>query len=141
MSALDDDTAYELAAEFPVARSVLFNAFIDEEKLRRMWGVSSISVDARPNGQARALLEIDGERWDFTITYREVVPPDVLRWVVHFDRFPGKEIRVALLFKTTAGGAGVTVRMENFDTPEERDANRGAWEAGLATLKTLLANE
>jgi uncharacterized protein YndB with AHSA1/START domain len=83
-------------------------------------------------------LTIANENWDFTIIYQEVVPPDRLRWVVHFDRFPSKETRVTLSFKAAAGGSEVTVRMENFETSQERDANRQAWEGALKRLEAIV---
>jgi uncharacterized protein YndB with AHSA1/START domain len=141
MDTIDNNTAYELSPVFPVSQETLFNALINEAILKRIWGVSSITVDARPNGKARAQLEIDGENWDFTLTYQEVVQNERLRWVVHFDRFPTKETRVTLWFKATTGGAEVTIRMENFETSEERDGNRQAWEAGLARLEGLIGKE
>lgn len=52
---LIDDNAYELSREFPVTQDGLFDAFINEAILKKYLGVSSITVDARPNGQARAL--------------------------------------------------------------------------------------
>ena len=141
METIDSNTAYEISRLFQVPQRALFNAFVDEAILRKIWGVSSITVDARPGGQARARLQIEDENWDFTVTYEEVSSPEKLRWAVHFDRFPHKEIRVTLWFNATADGAEVTIRMENFETTEERDANRQAWEAGLTTLEALIGNE
>jgi hypothetical protein len=129
--------AYELSHQYSVTQNALFNAFIDAATLQNIWGVSTIKVDPRPGGQARATLTFAGENWDFTITYKEVVPYDKLRWVVHFDRFPNKETRATLWFKQTIGGSEVTVQMENFETPEERDSNKHAWERALQKLETL----
>jgi hypothetical protein len=43
--------------------------------------------------------------------------------------------------KTTArtDGSDLSLRMENFETVAERDANRNAWETGLARLAAILA--
>ena len=138
MNTIDHNTAYELSKVFPVTQEKLFNAFIDETTLKKIWGVSSITIDARPGGHARAALEFDNENWDFTITYKEVIPNEKLKWIVHFDRFPGKEILATLWFRKTTGGSEVTVRQENFETSQERDANRQAWERTLQTLEDLL---
>lgn len=137
MDTIDQNTAFELSREFSVAPPNLFAAFIDAATLKEIWGVSRIAVDARPNGQARAELTIDGENWDFTILYQEVVPYEKLRWIVHFDRLPGKEPQATLLFRPTAAGSAVTVRMENFETSQDRDANRQAWEGALMTLRAI----
>ena len=43
-----------------------------------------------------------------------------------------------LLFRPTAAGSAVTVRMENFETSQDRDSNRQAWEGALTTLQAIL---
>ena len=138
MDTIDKNTAYELSHNFHVPEATLFNAFINPATLKELWGVSSITVDARPSGQARAKLTIDNENWDFTLTYQELVPHNKLLWVVHFDRFPSKETWVTLSFRATAGGSEVTIRMENFETSQERDANRQAWEGALKRLEAIV---
>jgi len=138
LDSIDNSTAYEISREFPATQETLFRSFIDEATLKSIWGVSSITVEAKPGSNARAILQIDNENWNFTITYQEVVPSDKLRWVVHFDRFPSKEIRVTLWFQPATNGARVTVRMENFESSEERDANKQAWEGALRTLEGLI---
>jgi uncharacterized protein YndB with AHSA1/START domain len=132
------DTAYELSRSFQVPAEKLFNAFIDEDVLKKIWGVSSISIDARPGGKANAKLEFNGDNWNFIITYLEVQLFEKLKWIVHFERFPSKEIRVTLLFKETSDGTDFTVRQQNFETPQERDENRKAWEYAFNTLEGLL---
>src|SRR5258705_2552964 len=98
------DTAYELSRSFPVPAEKLFNAFINEDVLKKIWGVSSISIDARPGGKAHAKLEFNGDNWNFIITYKEVQPFEKIKWIVHFERFPSKETRVTLLFKEADDG-------------------------------------
>ena len=133
-----NDTAYELIKIFPVPQEKLFNALINADVLKKIWGVSSITVNARPGGKANAKLEINGQNWDFVITYREVAPNEKLTWIVHFEKFPQKETRVNLFFKKENGGTEFTIRMENFENLEERDANRQAWEGALVTLEKLM---
>jgi uncharacterized protein YndB with AHSA1/START domain len=139
MGTFDNNTAYELSKVFSVAPDKLFNAFLSEPTLKKIWGVSSISIDARAKGKARAKLQIGNENWDFTITYIEVVPNEKLRWTVRFDRFPNKAIMVTLSFRKTTGGTALTVRQENFDNSQERDSNRAAWEGALKTLDSLVS--
>jgi uncharacterized protein YndB with AHSA1/START domain len=136
---MENDTTYELSRVFPVAPGTLFSQFLDETTLKTIWGVSQITIDARPEGQARARLTINDENWDFTITYKEVVPGQTLRWIVHFDRLPSKEIKVTLRFKEIAAGTELILRMENFESSNERDQNRQAWEAALETLQGLIS--
>jgi hypothetical protein len=45
---------------------------------------------------------------------------------------------VTLLLKEVVNGTELTVRMENFEAAEERDANKRAWQHGLTTLADIL---
>jgi uncharacterized protein YndB with AHSA1/START domain len=86
MNSIDTATGYELSRTFSISQAALFSAFVDVATLKEIWGVSDITVDARPGGETRATLTIGNESWDFTITYQEVVPNDRLRWFVRFYR-------------------------------------------------------
>ena len=140
MDTLDNSTAYELSRVFSAAPETVFRSFIDEGTLKQIWGVSEIIIDARREGQARAKLQIGNENWDFTLTYKEIVPNEKLRWIVHFDRFPSKETRATLLFIKVPEGTKLIFRQENFQTSEERDDNRQAITEALKTLDSLLTN-
>ena len=130
---------YELSRSYPVSRQALFRALTDAAVLKQVWGVQRITVDARPGGKTDAEYITDGQDWSLTLTYNDVVPNERLRWVTRFKSFPSKETKVSLFFKEAAPGAELTVRMENFETAEERDANRQAWEHGLTVLAGILA--
>ena len=132
------ETHFELSRTYATGQATLFNAFIDPDTLRHIWGVSTISVDARPRGHTRAELSFASENWNFTITYLEVIPYERLRWTIHFDRFPTKEPRATLSFSTVPNGARVTVRMENFESAQECGDNKQAWEGALAKLADRL---
>ena len=84
--------------------------------------------------------ELSNENWDFTITYKEIVPNEKLRWIVHFDMFPSKETRATLWFREVPGGTNLTFRQENFENSQERDENRQAISGALKTLESLLAD-
>ena len=58
--------------------------------------------------------------------------------MTHFKRFPSKETRVTLLFAKTADGTRLTLRQENFETSQERNANREALTNALSRLAGLL---
>ena len=138
MNQIDSKTAYELSKTYPVSQERLFNALTDSTVLKKIWGVQQISVDARVGGRANAVYIEGGQDWSFTITYTEVVPNKQLNWITHFKSFPTKETRVTMLFKEADKGTELIVRMENFETAEERDANKQAWQRGLATLADIL---
>jgi uncharacterized protein YndB with AHSA1/START domain len=138
MNSTDSELSFELSQTYPVARQRLFHALTDATVLKHIWGVQQITVDARVGARTEAIYVYDGRDWSFTITYTEVVPNRQLSWTTHFKRFPTKETRVTVLVEDVAIGAELTVRMENFETAEERDANRQAWQRGLATLADIL---
>lgn len=138
MNSTDSTFAYELSQSYPVSRERLFQALIDATVLKQIWGVQQITVDARVGAVTNAIYVDGGQDWSFTITYTEVVPNRLLRWTTHFKSFPTKETQVTLLVEDVDNGAELTVRMENFETASERDANRQAWQRGLAILADIL---
>jgi uncharacterized protein YndB with AHSA1/START domain len=138
MNPTDGELAYEISEIYPVSQERLFKALTDATVLKKIWGVQEIAVDARAGGKTAAVFVIDGQDWSFTITYTEVVPNRRLKWITHFKSFPTKETRVTALFDEIATGTKLTVRMENFETSDERDANRQAWQHGLAALMDLV---
>jgi uncharacterized protein YndB with AHSA1/START domain len=130
--------AYEVSRTYPVSRERLFRALTDSTVLKKMWCVQQITVDARVGGKGTAVYVEGGQDWSFTLTYTEVRPNEELKWITRFKSFPTKETRVTVRFVDASGGAALLVRMENFKTAEERDANRQAWEQGLATLAGIV---
>jgi len=138
MNPTDSGIAYELSRTYPVSQEALFNALTSSEALKRIWGVQEITVDARAGGNAIATYIVGSQDWSFTITYTEVAPNERLKWVTRFKSFPTKETRVTVLLKRADEGTELTLQMENFESAEERDANRQAWERGLAILADVV---
>ena len=138
MNSTENKLAYELSHIYPVPPERPFEALTDATVLRKIWGVQQITVDARVGGKTSAVFVEAGQDWSFTITYTDVVPNRTLGWLTHFTRFPTKETKVCVLLKDAATGTELKIRMENFETAEERDANRQAWERGLATLADVV---
>ena len=138
MNSSDSGIGYELSATYPVSRETLFQAMTDAAVLKEIWGVQQIDVDARVGGRTTAIFLAGGQDWSFTITYSVVVPNQRLEWTTHFKAFPTKETRVTVTFVALESGTALVIRMGNFETADERDANREAWRAGLATLGDIL---
>jgi uncharacterized protein YndB with AHSA1/START domain len=138
MNPIDTNTSYELTRLFPANPDQLFGALIDSSILKQIWGVQSITVDARPEGIARAVYRIGEQNWDFTITYKEVIPNQKLGWIVHFDSYPTKETKVTILMNKVSAGTELKLRMENFENSQERNGNRQAWESALLKLAEIL---
>ena len=138
MPSTESGIGYELSETYPVSRERLFQALTDAAVLKEIWGVQQIEVDARVGGRTTAVFLADGQDWSFTITYSEVVPNQRLEWTTHFRAFPSKATRVTVTIDEVERGTRLIVRMGNFETGEERDANRDAWRAGLAALGNIL---
>ena len=138
MNQSESRMGYQLSKTYPVSPERLFGALTNPAVLQRIWGVQHIVVDARVGGTTSAVYVEGGQDWSFTITYLEVVPNTRLRWITHFKSFPTKETRVAVLFNEADTGTELIIRMDNFETSEERDANREAWERGLSTLAAIV---
>lgn len=139
MSSSDSATSYELSKRFSVSPEALFDALTSAVVLKRIWGVQDIDVDARVGGRTHAVYIIDGQDWSFTITDTEVNRDSGrIRWVVRFTSFPLKETRVSVELTRVSNGTALKLRMENFETPEECNANRQAWEHGLMSLAEVV---
>ena len=135
MNQPDTGIDYELSRTYSASPAAIFSALTNAAVLKRIWGVQEINVDARVGGQAVATYLVEGQDWSFTITYTELAPADGrLRWVTRFKSFPSKETRVTVLLTEGDNGTVLTLRMGNLESTEERDANRQAWERGLAIL-------
>ena len=135
---IDSGIGYELSETYPVSSERLFQALTDAAVLKEIWGVQQIDVDARVGGRTIAVFLADGQDWSFTITYSEIIPNQRLEWTTHFKAFPSKATRVTVTIDEVERGARLVIRMGNFETAEERDANHDAWRAGLATLGDIL---
>ena len=83
-------------------------------------------------------MTINGENWNFTITYKEIINYSKLKWIVNFEGFPSKETHVELEFHKIPNGTLLKLKMENFEDSNERDANRNAWINGLKTLEKII---
>ena len=139
MNPTDTGIEYELSRTYSASSAALFHALTSSMVLKRMWGVQEITVDARVGGRAVATFVVDGQDWSFTITYTELaLEQGRLSWIARFKSFPSKETRVTVLLRPSGSGTALTLRMGNFESTQERDANRQAWEEGLSVLADVV---
>ena len=139
MSPTASGIGYELSRTFSASPDALFDALTSATVLKCMWGVQEIDVDARVGGRAVAVYVADGQDWSFTITYNELArDKGRLSWVARFNSLPSKETRVSVQLVRINEGTALTLSMENFESPEECNANRRAGERGLAMLADLV---
>ena len=136
---LDPNSAYEITKSFLEPVDKVYSSFIDSAMLKRIWNLSSITVDARPEGKTMAVMTINNEDWSFNLTYQEVVKNEKLRWITRFDNISDKEIMTTIWFQKTKTGTNIILRQENFKDPSERDENKKAWESALILLEALIS--
>lgn len=142
MNSGDSVIAYELSRTYAAPAEAIFDALTNSAVLKRMWGVQEIDVDARVGGETIATYVIEGQDWSFIITYTELARDGGrLGWVTRFKNFPLKETRVTVVLHEADNFTTLTLRMENFESTEERDANRQAWEKGLEILGDFLSEQ
>jgi uncharacterized protein YndB with AHSA1/START domain len=146
-------------------RERVWKAWTDPEQLRMWWGPKGFlprhaKVDLRPGGAFHYCLRSDDgqEMWG-KLTYREIVPPERLEFVVSFSdekggltRHPAnpdwpRETMSTVTFAERAGKTTITVRWsplapteaerKTFD--EGHDAMRQGWTGTFDQLSDCLA--
>jgi uncharacterized protein YndB with AHSA1/START domain len=137
-SSVEDTTSYTITKTVALSPDKVYDTYLDPRSLKQIWGVDSISIDARPEGQTRAMLRINEQNWDFTLTYKEVIPNQKLKWIAQYDKHPKIEILTTVVFNSVKEGTEITFSQENFKTKAERDQNRNANGESLDKLSSLL---
>jgi uncharacterized protein YndB with AHSA1/START domain len=136
---IDTNTAYEITKSFLEPVDKVYSSFIDSAMLKRIWNLSSITVDARPEEKTLAVMTVNNVDWSFNMTYKEVVTNEKLRWLTRFDNISDKEIMTTIWFQKTKTGTNIILRQENFSDPAERDENKKAWESALTLMEALIS--
>lgn len=137
-SPANDTTTYTITKTVAVSPDKVYETYLNPESLKQIWGLDSISVDAKPEGRTRAKLRLNDENWDFTLIYKEVIPNQKLKWVVNFDEHPKIEVWTTVVFNSVKEGTEISLSQENFNTKAERDENRQANTESLDKLTRLL---
>jgi uncharacterized protein YndB with AHSA1/START domain len=128
----------------------VFAAWTDPEQLVQWWGpgafkVSSVTVDLRPGGRYRIVLEPPGggEALILGGRYREVVPPRRLVYTWRWEQgVPDeRESLVTMEFRDLAGQTEVVLVHDNFVGPGPVEGYRLGWESGLQKLAYHLQGE
>ena len=128
---------YKLKKHYTQSSEKLYKAFLNESILKEIWGVESIKIDLKTK-KAYAKFIADGTDWSFQIFYLALEEYEKIKWKVKFDSFPEKEVFTTLQFKEKHEGSELSVRLENFESVEELEANKSSWEQALEKLAGLL---
>lgn len=124
----------------------VFEAFTDEDQLRKWWGPRdhesvAISFPARVGARYRVeLMGPDGALLVHVGTFRTVDPPRRLSYTWRWLAGPlqRREMLVEIEFEAETGGTRVRVRHSGFVDASSRDAHSG-WPDSLARLQYWLS--
>lgn len=141
---LPNDREVLMTRMFNAPPSLVFDAFIRPEHLKRWWGMRGSTlvvcdVDARVGGAWRFVSKAsDGLDYAFRGEYREVAPPDRLVYTFEFEGMPGHVAIETLTFEATDGGTRMLDSML-FDSQEDRDGflQSGMEEGARQTMDRL----
>jgi uncharacterized protein YndB with AHSA1/START domain len=133
----ESPASYQLSREFNAPKEKLYELFLREDALVRLWNIEEIKLDVREGGKSR-IRSGDNADWDFTMHHRIVAPHAHLCWDLQFDPEPDYKVRVNLWFVKLIGSCKFTLRIENFRSEDERNESRKAWEECLKRMEELV---
>ena len=123
----------------------VFAAWTDPEKVKRWMGPGAVEVmraecDLRVGGRYRWLMKSpDGEEYDVSGVYREVVANKKLVFTWAWKSTPERESLVTLTFKDDDGGTVMTLVHEQFFDEAARDSHQGGWNGAMEKLEKYLS--
>ena len=135
---MTESLSYEIVKGFGVPVSDLFQAMLDGNILKQLWGLNDFRILSEDPRKAYAEMVVGEENWSFELAYDSIIKDEYLSWRVRFDRAPHKEIVVCIKFSGTSDSGSMTVQQSNFDSQEESDANEIAWRSSLEKLEEIL---
>lgn len=92
-------------------------------------------ADVRPGGRFRVLMRSpDGEEYDVSGTYREVVPESKLVFTWAWRSTPERESRVSVTLRAEGSTTELMLRHERLFDEATRDAHREGWSSALDYL-------
>jgi uncharacterized protein YndB with AHSA1/START domain len=123
----------------------VFAAWTDPEKMKRWMGPGDVEAihaesDARAGGRYRWIMRHpDGEEFDVSGTYREVIANEKLVFTWAWKSAPERESLVTVLLQPDGGGTLLTLIHEHFFDADTRDRHQHGWNGALDKLERLLA--
>jgi uncharacterized protein YndB with AHSA1/START domain len=148
MSGTQEAVVLRLSRRFNAPRERVFEAWTNEDVLRKWWAAQPswdtpvAEVDARPGGSYRLAMRDpeSGETHTLVGEYREVTPPERLvytwTWESNVDAMSGSEnTLVEVDFREDGDATEVVVTHSGFATPELRDMHTHGWNGCLDNLE------
>lgn len=147
MGGQSDEFMLAMKREFPAARTVVFQAFVDPNQLAKWFGPKGYtvsSVEFRPRVGERYRIEVqppDGEHFYVTGEVCEVDPPSRLGFTfVYEEPNPDDvETQVGLSFRDLGESTEVDITQGRFKTAERRSLHHDGWSDSLDKLERFIS--
>jgi uncharacterized protein YndB with AHSA1/START domain len=148
MSGTQEAVVLRLSRRFDAPRERVFEAWTNEDVLKKWWAAQPswdtpiAEVDARAGGSYRLAMRDpeSGETHTLVGEYREVTPPERLvytwTWESNVDAMSGSEnTLVEVDFREDGDATEVVVTHSGFASPELRDMHVQGWNGCLDNLE------
>jgi uncharacterized protein YndB with AHSA1/START domain len=147
MGARPDELILEMKRVLPATRSVVFQAFSDQDELARWWGprgfsTPSLEFDLRVGASYRIEMQPpEGDPFWLTGEFREVEPPARLAYTFVWEEPDpdDAETRVDLSFRDLGESTEVGLAQGPFKTEARRALHRDGWTDAFEKLEQLLS--
>ena len=132
-----------LKRRFKAPPSRVYAAWTQARQLAHWFGPANATIreaeaEARVGGCFRLVFMADGEEFDLSGVYREVVPNEKLVITWAWRRAPERESLVTVTFRKEGDGTLLTLHHEQFFDEPSRDLHQQGWAVCLDTLETHL---
>ena len=148
MTEIGQETALELEHRYAASREQVFDAWINQDVLKRWWAAAPTwstplaEVDAREGGGYRLSMRTDeGETHTVRGEFTEISPPERLAYTWSWEEGPdaamaGSE-RSQVVVEFLEDGDGTIVRLTHsgFANDQIREMHVQGWQAVLANLE------
>ncbi|HEY7196432.1 MAG TPA: SRPBCC domain-containing protein [Gaiellaceae bacterium] len=131
----------------PAPPAVVFEAFVEPEKLTRWWGPKgftspSIQLEPENGGTYRiAMQPPDGDLFHLSGEFREIVAPARLAYTFRWDEPTpdDRETLVTLSLRDQDGSTGLSLDQGAFATEERLALHEQGWTESLDRLEELIS--
>ena len=142
---LGERASLTLARTYPVAPEKVWRAWTESQALKQWFrpnasfSIPVVEADVRVGGRFRILMQdANGEEFDLTGVYREVVPNRKLVMTWGWKNQPGQESLVTVILRLTHEGTRVELRHERYVDMENQPTHEQGWNGALDHLGQLL---
>ncbi len=141
----DERPSLILTRSYPVAPEKVWRAWTDSQALKQWFrhnasfSIPVVETDVRVSGRFRILMtDANGEEFDLTGVYREVVPHRKLVMTWGWKNQPGLESLLTVTLRPSHQGTQLELRHERYVDMENQPTHEQGWNGALDQLGQLL---